>query len=97
MIIIKFSSTMARPEKDDQKYLNTAQSWVSKVFIRGTSSKESRAAVCLLRDSGELRVFSEENIYLQINIIIHPLIYLEREIFRPRERDIKAPDLQSDL
>ena len=51
---------MGRPDKDDQKYLDTAQSWVSKVFIRGTTSKESRAAVGLLRDSGEFRVFSEE-------------------------------------
>ena len=61
MFSIQKNVMFARPEKDDQKYLHTAQSWVSKVFIGGTSSKEPRAAVCLLGDSGELRVwFSEE-------------------------------------
>ena len=52
---------VSRPERDNQNYLNTTQCRVSEIFIRGTSSKESRPTVCLLCDSGELCVlFSDE-------------------------------------
>ena len=96
MIIVMFPM-FPRPEKDDQKYLNAAQCWVSKVFIGGTSSKESRTAVRLLWDSRELGgCFSEEWGYL-LGIYLYYIIHLERERSRPWERDIRAPVLQSDL
>ena len=51
----------SRPERNNQKYLHTAQSGFSEIDIWGTSSKESRATVCLLWDSRELLIsFSEE-------------------------------------
>ena len=63
VFILMSSSRMfvSRPERDNQNYLNTTQCRVSEIFIRGTSSKESRPTVCLLWDSGELCVlFSDE-------------------------------------
>ena len=96
VFILMSSSRMfvSRPERDNQNYLNTTQCRVSEIFIRGTSSKESRPTVCLLWDSGELCVlFSDEG--GQAYYKIHPFIYLETP--RPCERDIKAPVLQSDL